>query len=117
MQEYLTDTRTDAHIYFMRRILHDFYNPVCVEIVKNTVSAMGPDSRLLVCDMLIPQPVKVTGPAQPYWMDFALLLISGKEKTLQEFSDIFSAVGLEIVEVYHSNIGATVTIETRLKRE
>jgi hypothetical protein len=100
----------------MRRILHDFYNPVCIEILKNTVPAMGPDSRLIICDMLIPQPVEVNGPAQPYWMDFSLMIISGKEKTLKEFTDIFDEVGLELVKVYPSNIGETVMLETRLKR-
>ncbi|KFY42100.1 hypothetical protein V495_04669 [Pseudogymnoascus sp. VKM F-4514 (FW-929)] len=106
----------NAHVYFMRRILHDFYNPVCLEILKNTVPAMGPDSRLIVCDMVIPQPVDVGGNAHPYWMDFALMLISGKEKTHREFLDMFEEVGLELVKVWPSELGATVMLETRLKR-
>ncbi|PMD52475.1 S-adenosyl-L-methionine-dependent methyltransferase [Hyaloscypha bicolor E] len=31
----------NAHVYFLRRLLHDFYNPVCLEILKNIVPAMG----------------------------------------------------------------------------
>ncbi|OBT79870.1 hypothetical protein VF21_01571 [Pseudogymnoascus sp. 05NY08] len=106
----------NAHVYFMRRILHDFYNPVCLEILRNTVPAMGPDSRLIVCDMVIPQPVEVGGNAHPYWMDFSLMLISGKEKTMREFGDMFEEVGLELVKVWPSVLGATVMLETRLKR-
>ncbi|OBT49692.1 hypothetical protein VE04_09952 [Pseudogymnoascus sp. 24MN13] len=106
----------NAHIYFMRRILHDFYNPVCLEILRNTVPAMGPDSRLIVCDMVIPQPVEVGGNAHPYWMDFSLMLISGKEKTMREFEGMFEEVGLELVKGCPAALGATVMLETRLKR-
>ncbi|ELR03729.1 hypothetical protein GMDG_06362 [Pseudogymnoascus destructans 20631-21] len=106
----------NAHVYFYRRLLHDFYNPVCVEILKQTVSAMGPDSRLIVCDMLVPSRVTVGVPMQLYWLDMSLMLISGKEKTIEEFHEIFDAVGLELVKVYPSNVGETVMLETRLKR-
>lgn len=76
---------------------------------------MGPDSRLIVCDMLVPDMVD---PALKtlYWLDLNLMFISGKEKTLAEFHDMFDAVGLELVKVWPSKIGATVHLETRLKR-
>jgi hypothetical protein len=51
-----------------------------------------------------------------YWMDFALMAISGREKTLKEFNQVFDKVGPELVLVYPSNIGETVMLETRLKR-
>ncbi|KAK3685849.1 S-adenosyl-L-methionine-dependent methyltransferase [Podospora appendiculata] len=107
----------DAHVYFMRRLLHDFYNPVCVEILRNTVSSMGPDSRLIVCDMLVPEKADVNGSKELYWLDLNLMCISGKEKKLTEFVEIFDAVGLELVKVWPSGVGATVQLETRLKRE
>lgn len=100
----------------MRRLLHDFYNPVCATILSNTASAMGPDSRLLVCDMLVPDRVEVGGPTDLYWLDFALLTIGGKEKKMGDWREIFEGAGLEIVEIYPSKIGKTVTIESRLKR-
>jgi hypothetical protein len=110
------DPIPDAHVYFLRRLLHDFYNSVCVEILKNTVSAMGPDSRLIVCDMLVPSRVTVGVPMQLYLLDFALMIISGKEKTIEEFHQIFDTVGLELVKIYPSGVGETVMLETRLKR-
>ncbi|GAB1315078.1 hypothetical protein MFIFM68171_05288 [Madurella fahalii] len=106
----------NAHVYFMRRLLHDFYPPVCIDILKNTVSAMGPDSRLIICDMLVPEKVEVGRLKELYWLDMNLMAISGKEKTLAEFQQMFDAVGLELVKVWPSEIGATVQLETRLKR-
>lgn len=100
----------------MRRLLHDFYNPVCIEFVKNTVSAMGPTSRLIICDMLIPDRVEVGASTPLYWLDMSLLTISGKERTKADFQEIFDAVGLEIVEIHPFTLGQTVMLETRLKR-
>ncbi|SPO07375.1 related to O-methyltransferase B [Cephalotrichum gorgonifer] len=107
----------NAHVYLMRRLLHDFYNPVCVSILSNTASAMGPDSRLLICDMLVPERVEVGGAVDLYWLDFSLLTISGKERTMEEFKDITDQAGLEIVAVHPSGLGRTIMVETRLKRE
>ncbi|KAH9218553.1 S-adenosyl-L-methionine-dependent methyltransferase [Leptodontidium sp. 2 PMI_412] len=106
----------NAHVYFLRRLLHDFYIPVCIEILRNVVPAMGPDSRLIICDMLVPEKVEVGGPMELYWLDFSLLTISGREKTLKEFNEMFDEVGLELIKVYPSGIGSTVMLETRLKK-
>ncbi|KAG4444251.1 hypothetical protein IFR05_000226 [Cadophora sp. M221] len=106
----------NAHVYFLRRLLHDFYIPVCIEILRNVVPAMGTDSRLIVCDMLVPEKVEVGGPMELYWLDFSLLTISGREKTLKEFNEMFDEVGLELVKVYPSSIGNTVMLEATLKK-
>ncbi|KAK0383199.1 hypothetical protein NLU13_9112 [Sarocladium strictum] len=106
----------NAHIYFMRRFLHDFYEPVCIEFVKNTASAMGPDSRLIVCDQLVPDMVEVHENYDLYWLDFALLCMTGKEKKLAAFEEIFDAAGLELVKVYPSAYGKTVMLEAKLKQ-
>ncbi|KAL6916601.1 hypothetical protein ACHAP8_006976 [Fusarium lateritium] len=106
----------NARIYFMRRFLHDFYAPVCIEFVKNTASAMGPDSRLIICDQLIPDTVKEQKNADLYWLDFALLCMSGQEKKRSEFEEIFEAAGLELVKIYPSAYGCTAMLEARLKR-
>lgn len=100
----------------MRRLLHDFYDPVSIEILKSTVSAMGPDSRLIISDMLVPERVDVGGDKVLYWLDFSLLTISGKERTMADFKRMFDEVGLELVQVYKAGIGHTAMLETRLKR-
>jgi hypothetical protein len=106
----------DAHIYFMRRFLHDFYNPVCIEFVKHTASAMGPDSRLIVCDQLVPDKVEVHENYDLYWLDLALLCMTGQEKKRAAFEEIFDAAGLELVKIYPSAYGKTVMLEARLKQ-
>ncbi|KAH7133825.1 putative O-methyltransferase [Dactylonectria macrodidyma] len=106
----------NAHIYFMRRFLHDFYSPVCTEFVKNTATAMGPDSRLLICDMLIPDMVDAHDNMDLYWLDFALLCMTGQEKKKADFIEIFEAAGLELMKIYPSAYGRTVMLEAKLKK-
>jgi hypothetical protein len=100
----------------MRRFPHDFYNDVCIEFLKNMAKAMGPNSRLIVCDMLVPEQVEVYGPEEVYWLDLNLMITTGKEKTLGEFKVISDAAGLDQVKVYPSGVGAAVQLEARLKR-
>src|SRR4051812_16082379 len=42
----------NAHIYFLRRILHNYQDDVCVKILTNNAAAMGPKSRLLIAEAL-----------------------------------------------------------------
>ncbi|KAM3472647.1 hypothetical protein MY8738_008761 [Beauveria namnaoensis] len=106
-----------AHVYLMRRLLHDFHDSEAIEILRNTASAMAPDSRLLICDMLVPDNVEVYGPMTLYWLDFSLLAIGGKERSLLEFERICAQAGLEIVKVYPSRGDNTIMLETRLQRQ
>jgi len=104
-----------AHVYLMRRLLHDFYDPEAIKILRNTASAMAVDSRLIICDMLVPDYVEVNGPMTLYWLDFSLLAIGGRERSLSEFENICAKAGLEIVKVYPSRGDKTVMLETRLQ--
>ncbi|UZP38950.1 hypothetical protein NXS19_006766 [Fusarium pseudograminearum] len=99
----------NARIYFMRRFLHDFYAPVCIEFVKNTASAMGPDSRI-ICDQLILDTVEQQENVDLYWLDLSLLCMSGQEKKRSEFEEILGVAGLELVKVYPSAYGCTVYV-------
>lgn len=100
----------------MRRLLHDFYDPEAIKILKNTVSAMGLDSRLIICDMLVPDRVEIGGPMTLYWLDFSLLAIGGKERSRDNFIYILDEAGLELVKIYPSKGDHTVMLETRLRR-
>ncbi|KAJ5682240.1 hypothetical protein N7462_005405 [Penicillium macrosclerotiorum] len=85
-----------------------------IAILKNTASAMAPDSRLIIGDMLVPDRVEVGGPMTLYWLDFALLAIGGKERSLDEFKGILAEAGLELFKVYHSKGENIVMLEARL---
>ncbi|KAL2063150.1 hypothetical protein VTL71DRAFT_6222 [Oculimacula yallundae] len=105
----------NAHFYVMRRILHDFYIPVCKDLVKNIASAMGPTSRFIIADMIMPEKVEMGTEVTPYWMDFNLMMLNGTEKSKAQFEEILDAAGLEIVKIYPFAFGCHANIECRLK--
>ncbi|KAF7952846.1 hypothetical protein EAE96_006071 [Botrytis aclada] len=105
----------NAHVYFIRRILHDFYEPVCVQLLKNIASAMGPTSRVVIADMIRPEKTDIGGEIMIYWMDFCMMMLNGKEKSEKEFREIIDAAGLEVVKIWRYPIGTQAQIECRLK--
>ncbi|KAK4539252.1 hypothetical protein LTR36_000858 [Oleoguttula mirabilis] len=104
-----------AHIYHLRRILHDFYDDVCVQIVRNIASAMAPDSRLLIGDFVIPEKTHVGDDSMVYWMDFTMMMIGGRERRAEQFRAILEGAGLEMVKIWPSRHGPQAIVEARLK--
>ncbi|KAI9708755.1 MAG: hypothetical protein M1820_003710 [Bogoriella megaspora] len=106
-----------AHVYLFRRILHDFYEPVCIELVKNVASAMNENSRLLIGDFVVPEKTNVGDDMMIYWMDFCMMMITGKEKTKKQFEEILDAAGCELVKIWPHPISPQAIVEARLKRK
>ncbi|KAF7932151.1 uncharacterized protein EAE97_009172 [Botrytis byssoidea] len=106
----------NAHVYFIRRILHDFYEPVCIQLLKNIASAMGSTSRVVIADMIRPEKTDVDGEIMIYWMDFCMMMLNGKEKSEKEFREIIDAAGLEVIKIWRYPVGTQAQIECRLKR-
>ncbi|KAF5010177.1 hypothetical protein FDECE_3670 [Fusarium decemcellulare] len=46
----------NADIYLLRTILHDWPDADAIKIIRGIVEAMGPSSRLLIMDMVLPKP-------------------------------------------------------------
>ncbi|KAL9088291.1 MAG: hypothetical protein Q9165_006215 [Trypethelium subeluteriae] len=107
----------NAHLYLLRRILHDFYDPVCVQLVRNVAGAMGPTSRLLIGDFVVPEKTQVGADFAVYWMDFSMMMLTGREKTAKQFEEILDAAGLELVKIWPSAVGAQCMVEAKLKSE
>jgi hypothetical protein len=88
-----------AKAYFMRMIMHDYADPVCVEILSQLAKAMELDSRVLVCDMVLPQRVgEADFPAAV--LDQCVLAMGGKERTEAGFRSLFESAGIELVQVW-----------------
>lgn len=78
--------------YLLKHILHDWSDEECVTILSHVRSAMPPGARLVVVEMLITD----GGPPSPApLLDLNMLvMLSGKERTVEEFSDLFAKAGL-----------------------
>ncbi|TVY63370.1 O-methyltransferase hmp5 [Fusarium oxysporum f. sp. cubense] len=105
----------NAHIYLFRHLLMDYPDTKVVEILKNTVSVMGPESRLIINEMLVPDRVTVGDQQMVYLFDIMLLAMSGRERSLSEYRRIFGGIGLELLKEHRSEGSQTIMLETRLK--
>ncbi|KAF4625303.1 hypothetical protein G7Y89_g12866 [Cudoniella acicularis] len=106
----------NAHIYYYRRILHNYYDDICQSILSQAAAAMGPTSRLLIGELVIPAKTEVGEDMSAYWMDMVMIAIGGKERSEKEFMELFESVGLELVKVWPYHVGNQAVLEARKKR-
>jgi hypothetical protein len=80
-----------ADAYIMKHIIHDWPDDKCVQILKNCRKGVNRNGKLLVVDHVI-QPGNDFHPGKI--LDLAMLLFpGGKERTEQQFRDLFAASG------------------------
>jgi len=104
----------NSHIYYLRRIMHNWQDKECQKILKNIADSMARDSRLLIGEMVVPeQPDGVDKTV--YWMDLCMLIIGGKERSEKEFSELLESAGLQLIKIWTSKAGSQTVIECRLK--
>jgi hypothetical protein len=104
-----------AKAYFMRMIMHDYADPVCIEILSRLAEVMESDSRILICDMVIPERVgEADFPAAV--LDQAVISMGGKERTEKGFEKLFHGAGLELVKTWKIIGVPGACVEGRLKR-
>jgi hypothetical protein len=98
-------------VYLVKHILHDWNDDECVTILKNVRTAMAPDARVVVVEMLIND----QGPPSPApLLDLNMLvMLTGKERTADEFSALFAKAGLKLSGVTPTHSPVAV-IEARL---
>jgi hypothetical protein len=75
---------------------------------------MGKESRVLACEMVIPQRVgKADFPAAV--LDHCVLAMGGKERTEAGFKGLFESIGMELVQVWRVPGVPRACVEGRLK--
>ncbi|KAH0594960.1 hypothetical protein MHUMG1_07258 [Metarhizium humberi] len=85
-----------AFVYYIRRCLHDYGDADCIKILNQISSAMAPDSRILIVENVLgdlPSPVSIGN-------DILMMLLGGKERTLEEFKSIMGEAGLEVEKLW-----------------
>jgi O-methyltransferase domain len=103
-----------AQIYYIRRVFHDWLDPEARKILTNIIPAMAPDSRILISDMALPEPVTAED-AHAVWLDLMMMTIGGKERTKRDWEALVQSAGLKIVKFWQTKeTGALVVVECAL---
>ncbi len=79
--------------YILRHIIHDWSDEDAVSILTNCRNAMNPGGKVLVVEAVIPPG---NDPHPFKWLDLTMLMINGKERTEEQFEDVFSPAGLKL---------------------
>ena len=87
----------DAKYYYLRTVLHDWADEKAEAILKNIVPAMGPDSKILVDEMVLPN----TG---VHWWSACLDLhmygmFGAMERNVDQWHSLMDKCGLKILEI------------------
>lgn len=106
----------DAHIYYLRNVLHNHYDERSRKILRRIVDAMGPTSRVLICEMVLPATVTPGSDPFPYFMDLNMFMEGGIERTEEHWAQLLGDVGLQIEKIWrHPDNPVQSTIEARIK--
>jgi O-methyltransferase domain len=96
----------DGDLYVLSNVLHDWPDDAAVRILSRCAEAAGPDGRILIIERLS------AGPGDPETttrMDLRMLvLVGGRERTLDAFGGLASAAGLALTPVGTTRSGHTL---------
>lgn len=82
-----------ADAYVMRHILHDWDDDEAVSILRNCRDAMNVEGRILVVETVIPP---LNAPCFGKWLDLMMLIVGGRERTEEQYRELFSRAGLTL---------------------
>jgi demethylsterigmatocystin 6-O-methyltransferase len=96
-------------------VLHDWEDDKCVEVLKNLIPALGPDSLILLDGLCLPN-------SGAHWMaagyDIQMFMMHGAlERTVDQWTALVEAAGLKIKDVkWYNHIGANAIMEVYLPK-
>jgi hypothetical protein len=81
--------------YIMKHIIHDWDDEQCRTTLKLMRDKLPTDGRVLVCEMVV---TDEPGPTSAKVLDIMMLVITmgGKERTKDEFAELFASSGLRL---------------------
>jgi len=95
-----------ADVYLMSHIIHDWSEEQCLTILGNCRAAMGPKSRLLIIEMVIP-PGDAPHPGKS--TDMIMLAIpGGQERTEQEYAALLAKAGFRLERIVPTDSAVSV---------
>ena len=106
-----------ADVYVLKHIIHDWENEQCIRLLQNCHDSMEGAGRIFCIDSVIP-PLGDTGGATAKLLDLIMLnLITGKERTLQQWEALYSAAGFRIANITRldDNLGTSIIEGRRIR--
>ena len=95
--------------YFLKHILHDWNDEMCLSILGNIVKVMKPDAKIFIAEF-----GPVPSANEPHLSKFfdlhMMIALHGKERTIEEWESLLNQVDLKVTTV-HQSFGPLSVIE------
>lgn len=98
-----------ADAYTLKMILHDWNDEECIKILSNIHTSSSNDAKIFIIEHI------VTNPETPHFSKLfdihMMCALSGRERTIEEFSSIFEQSGWKHVKTHYPHSGIIGVIE------
>ena len=110
---------TDAGLFFLRQVIHNYPDDVCMKLLRSFVPAMekcSPTTSLLINDMLLP-PANTESKTEEYHLrQIDVHMMNGyaaKQRSLKEFNHILKGADerFEIVKVHGKGVMGLLEVQ------
>jgi hypothetical protein len=97
-----------ADAYLLRRILHDWVDDKCIEILRRIRQATAPSARLIVIDCVVGPPNE--DPLAKFLDLMMLVSAGGRERTEPEWGDLLAAGGFMLESVTRGSVNSHIFV-------
>jgi SAM-dependent methyltransferase len=110
--DFFEEVPPGADLHLLKQIAHDWDDARSTRILQNCHRALTPGGTLLLVEMVVPADNQPS-PAQAMDLNM-LVLLSGRERTEEEFRDLLHAAGFELERVIPTHSPFFVIEATRV---
>jgi SAM-dependent methyltransferase len=95
--DFFESVPSGADAYIMKHIIHDWDDAESIRILKNIHSAMNPNGRVLIVEMIVPEGNE---PSPAKILDVQMLMFTGgKERTAKEYAELLDKSGFRMTQI------------------
>ncbi|XP_062982322.1 acetylserotonin O-methyltransferase-like [Elgaria multicarinata webbii] len=101
--DFFKDPVPEADLYILARVLHDWDDEKCVQLLTKLHKACKPGGGVLISEIILDE--NRTGPSKAHLYSMLMLVFTeGKERTASEFNGLLSAAGFKDIQVKKRSI-------------
>jgi hypothetical protein len=90
-----------ADLYVIKRVLHDWGDKECIQILKKCRESMKPGAKLLINEFALPHPIASN-------LDISLMTaFKGRQRTVEEFKSLCKEADWEVINIEPTECGIT----------
>jgi hypothetical protein len=102
---FFSDTLPACELYLLMEVIHDWDDDHARQILSRIRASAPPGARVLLIERLIPDN---DVPSFPRTLDLWMLMISGKQRSLDEYAALLAATGFRFTRAVDTPAGDTI---------